>query len=252
GAGRGGQGRAAGVAAPLHVRARLRPGARTLPRPVGRRPVPPAARAACPRGAPSVSDRPLRLGFVVNDVATEQDNYTTIRLARTATRLGHEVALIGLDGFIYDANDTVRAHAHVPRGGDYADDAALLAEIQSEDADTERINVEELDVLMLRSDPAEEVEDRPWASTSALLFAQLVTRRGVVVLNDPAKLTNASNKTYFQHFPEEVRPATCITCQADEIKAFIAAHDGRGVIKPLQGSGGQGVFVVDGHSGANL
>ena len=199
-----------------------------------------------------MSERPLRLGFVVNDVATEKDNYTTIRLARTATRLGHEVALIGLDGFIYDANDTVRAHAHVPRGGDYADDAALLAEIQAEDADTERINVEELDVLMLRSDPAEEVEDRPWASTSALLFAQLVTRRGVIVLNDPAKLTNASNKTYFQHFPEEVRPATCITCQADEIKAFIAAHDGRGVIKPLQGSGGQGVFVVDGHSGANL
>ncbi|NLB57884.1 MAG: glutathione synthase, partial [Gammaproteobacteria bacterium] len=92
----------------------------------------------------------------------------------------------------------------------------------------------------------------PWASNSALLFAQLVTRRGVIVLNDPANLTNASNKTYFQHFPEEVRPATCITCQADEIKSFIAAHDGRGVIKPLQGSGGQGVFVVDGHSGANL
>jgi glutathione synthase len=199
-----------------------------------------------------MSERPLKLGFVVNDVATEKDNYTTIRLARTALGLGHGVSLIGLDGFIYDANDTVRAHAHVPRVDDYPDDAALLAAIQGEDADTERINVEELDVLMLRSDPAEEVEDRPWAPNSALLFAQLVTRRGVIVLNDPAHLTNASNKTYFQHFPEEVRPATCITCNADEIKSFIAAHDGRGVIKPLQGSGGQGVFVVDGHSGANL
>src|SRR5690606_30617013 len=112
------------------------------------------------------SDRPLKLGFVVNDVATEQDNYTTIRLARTAIALGHEVALIGLDGFIYDANGTVRAHAHVPRGSGHADDAALLAELQSADADTERINVEELDVLMLRSDPAEEVEDRPWAPNS--------------------------------------------------------------------------------------
>ena len=199
-----------------------------------------------------MSERPLKLGFVVNDVATEKDNYTTIRLARTALGLGHNVSLIGLDGFIYDANDTVRARAHVPRVAEYADDAALLAEIHGEDAVTERINVEELDVLMLRSDPAEEAEDRPWASNSALLFAQLVTRRGVIVLNDPANLTNASNKTYFQHFPEEVRPATCITCQADEIKSFIAAHDGRGVIKPLQGSGGQGVFVVDGHSGANL
>ena len=199
-----------------------------------------------------MNDRPLKLGFVVNDVATEKDNYTTIRLARRALAEGHEVALIGLDGFIYDANDTVRAIAHVPRIDGYPDDAALLAELHGEDATIERINVEELDVLMLRSDPAEEVEDRPWAPTSALLFAQLVTRRGVIVLNDPANLTNASNKTYFQHFPEEVRPATCITCQADEIKSFIAAHGGRGVIKPLQGSGGQGVFVVDGHSGANL
>lgn len=199
-----------------------------------------------------MSDRPMRLGFVVNDVATEQDNYTTIRLARTAARLGHQVALIGLDGFIYDANGCVMAHAHVPRGQDYADDAALLAEIQHEDADTARVNVEELDVLMLRSDPAPEQVDRPWAPTSALLFAQLVTRRGVIVLNDPFHLTNASNKTYFQHFPEEVRPVTCISRDADEIRAFIARHDGRGVIKPLQGSGGQGVFVVNDDSGGNL
>src|SRR5690554_2697281 len=142
-----------------------------------------------------MSERPLKLGFVVNDVATEKDNYTTIRLARTALRLGHEVALIGLDGFIYDANDTVRALANVPRPGDYADDAALLAGLHGGDAVTERINVEELDVLVLRSDPAEEAEDRPWAPNSALLFAQLAMRRGVIVLNDPANLTNASNKT---------------------------------------------------------
>src|SRR5690606_9451344 len=56
----------------------------------------------------------------------------------------------------------------------------------------------------------------------------------------------------FQHFPEDVRPVTCITRDVDEIKAFIDAHDGRGVIKPLQGSGGQGVFVVNGDGGANL
>jgi glutathione synthase len=105
---------------------------------------------------------------------------------------------------------------------------------------------------MLRSDPAEELVDRPWAPNSALLFAQLVLRRGVIVLNDPTHLTYASNKTYFQHFPEDVRPVTCITRDADEIKSFIAAHEGRGVIKPLQGSGGQGVFVVKGGDGGNL
>ena len=201
--------------------------------------------------APATS-APIKLGFVVNDVATEKNNYTTIRLARTAVNRGHQVALIGLGDFIYDANGTVRARAHVPRESHYADDDALLADLQGPDAEIHRISVEDLDVLMLRSDPAEEVVERPWAPNSGLLFAQLAALKHVIVLNDPTHLTDASNKTYFQHFPEEVRPVTCITLDADEIKSFIQSHDGYGVIKPLQGSGGQSVFVVTPDSGANL
>ena len=201
--------------------------------------------------APATS-APIKLGFVVNDVATEKNNYTTIRLARTAVNRGHQVALIGLGDFIYDANGTVRARAHVPRESHYADDDALLADLQGPDAEIHRISVEDLDVLMLRSDPAEEVVERPWAPNSGLLFAQLAALKHVIVLNDPTHLTDASNKTYFQHFPEEVRPITCITLDADEIKSFINSHDGYGVIKPLQGSGGQSVFVVTPDSGANL
>ncbi|GAB3334698.1 hypothetical protein [Marilutibacter aestuarii] len=195
---------------------------------------------------------PIKLGFVINDIATEKDNFTTIRLARRAIARGHEVALIGLGGFIYDSNGVIRAHAHRPRGTGYADDAELLADLQADDARIERISVEALDVLMLRSDPADEVNERPWAPNSGLLFAQLAALKHVIVLNDPTHLTDASNKTYFQHFPEEVRPVTCITLDAEEIKAFIAAHDGHGVIKPLQGSGGQSVFVVTPDSGGNL
>jgi len=196
--------------------------------------------------------RPIKVGFVINDMATEKDNYTTIRLARTAVNRGHEVALIGLGDFIYDANGTIRAKAHVPRRERYESDDELLADLQAEDGETQRISVEELDVLLLRSDPADELIDRPWAPNSGLLFAQLAALKHVIVLNDPTHLTDASNKTYFQHFPEEVRPITCITRDADEIKSFIAAHDGCGVIKPLQGSGGQSVFVVTPDSGGNL
>ncbi|WP_201769592.1 hypothetical protein [Luteimonas huabeiensis] len=194
----------------------------------------------------------IAIGFVVNRIETEQDNYTTIRLARTAAARGHRVAVIGLGDFIYDADGRVCARARIPRRGDYADDAALLAELQAEDATSERICVEDLDVLILRSDPAEELEDRPWAPNSGLLFAQLAAAKHVIVLNDPTHLTDAANKTYFQHFPEALRPETCITLNPDEIKAFIAAHGGHGVIKPLQGSGGQSVFVVAPDSEANL
>ena len=44
-------------------------------------------------------------------------------------------------------------------------------------------------------------------------------------------------------FPREVRPRTLITRDRDEIKAF-AKEEGRCVLKPMQGSGGTGVFLV--------
>ena len=68
-------------------------------------------------------------------------------------------------------------------------------------------------------------------------------RRGVIVVNDPTGLAKASTKMYFQLFPEEVRPRTLITRDRDEIKAF-ARQEGRCVLKPLQGSGGASVFLV--------
>jgi glutathione synthase len=52
------------------------------------------------------------------------------------------------------------------------------------------------------------------------------------------------NKTYFQGFPDEVRPKTLITRDAPDIKAFIQEHAGTAVLKPLQGSGGRSVFLV--------
>ena len=69
-------------------------------------------------------------------------------------------------------------------------------------------------------------------------------RHGVVVLNDPNGLSKAMNKMYFQTFPEEVRPRTLITRDREEIKAFAEEENGNIVLKPLQGSGGQSVFLI--------
>lgn len=192
----------------------------------------------------------MKLGFVVNDILTEQDNYTTIRLARRALAEGHEVSMIGLDAFIYAADESICALAHRPGRKDYADDAELLADLVS--VEKERIAVADLDVLMLRSDPANELGTRAWAPPSALLFAQLAALRQVIVLNDPIHLAHASNKTYFQGFPAEVRPVTCISYDPKAIRDFADAQQGGCVIKPLQGSGGRNVFVVMPGEDANI
>ncbi|WP_233998056.1 glutathione synthase [Erythrobacter sp. QSSC1-22B] len=203
-----------------------------------------------PRG--EAGNGAIKIAFVVNSVATEQDNYTTIRLARKAVARGHEVALIGLGDFIYDWQDGICAMATVSKIAEFKDDTTYLAHLQDSGMERARINLSEYDILMLRSDPATELTTRNWAPSSGLLFAQLASLDSTIVLNDPNQLTDAVNKTYFQGFPETVRPATSITREPDEISRFLDAHGGMGVIKPLQGSGGQGVFLIDEGNRQNL
>lgn len=199
-----------------------------------------------------MTDPRIAIAFVVNDVATELDVYSTIRLARKAAARGHAVALIGLGDFIYDWQDGICAMATVSKVAEFEDDTAYLAHLQDPEKARERIRLAEYDIVMLRSDPAEELITRSWAPSSSLLFAQLAALGDTIVLNDPQRLTDAVNKTYFQFFPEDVRPETSITREAAEVHRFLEAHGGKGVIKPLQGSGGQGVFVIDDGNRQNL
>ncbi|HSJ34995.1 MAG TPA: glutathione synthetase [Acidimicrobiia bacterium] len=194
----------------------------------------------------------MKLGFVVNDVATEHPQYTTTRLAMAANNREHEVWLIGVADLAHDPGGSVIGHARGPAAKSYRSLSSFLEDIQGSQGRSERIEVSDLDVLMLRNDPAVDALDRPWAQTSGVLFGQLAAADGVIVVNDPVHLADAINKTYFQHFPEEVRPRTLISRDEEDIKEFISEQGGRAVLKPLQGSGGQGVFVVGGDDSLNV
>lgn len=69
-----------------------------------------------------------------------------------------------------------------------------------------RIDLADLDVVMLRNDPADDFPDRPWRQSAGIIFGQLTTLRGTLVVNDPMGLSQALNKLYFHAFPREVRP----------------------------------------------
>jgi glutathione synthase len=194
----------------------------------------------------------MRIGFVVNDVDTEEPQFTTTRLALAATRLGHEVWLMGVGDFAHRADGSLGAKARSTARTKYKSLETYLGSLQGDTRIEEQISVDELDVVMMRNDPAEDINDRPWAVASGILFAQLSVAKGVLVVNDPASLANAVNKTYFQHFPEAVRPRTLISRDADEIAAFVSESGDSAVLKPLQGSGGSGVFLVTGDDSPNL
>ncbi|KAA3662243.1 MAG: glutathione synthase [Calditrichaeota bacterium] len=194
----------------------------------------------------------MRIGFVVNDVMTEQTGYTTTRLAMWAINRGHEVWIMGLGDLAYDADEIIRARARSVPKKQYKSNELYLKMLQGKSAIKERITVDDLDVLMLRSDPANETGQRAWAASAGINFGRIAMRHGVIVLNDPNGLAKAVNKTYFQLFPEEVRPRTLITRDLNEIKAFAKEQGGKIVLKPLQGSGGSGVFLVGDEHRANL
>jgi glutathione synthase len=186
----------------------------------------------------------MRIGFVVNDVATEMPRYTTTRLAMTAARLGHDACLIGSGDFGYEPDGSLSATvATGTPGKSYRSLERYLGDVQA--ADRERVPLDHFDVVMLRADPAVDAAERSWANTAGLAFGHLLADAGVLVVNDPGSLNGALSKAYFQHFPEVVRPRTVISRDEERVRQFIEELGGRAVLKPLQGSGGSGVFLVN-------
>ena len=194
----------------------------------------------------------MKIGFVINDLATELAGYTTTHLAMTATNRGHEAWYIPVTDFSLDVDEHVHAWAWRPPRDRYRSASRFLDEIRSGQARAERICVDEFDVLMLRNDPALDLQARPWARLAGINFGRLAARNGVIVLNDPDGLNHAVNKIYLQLFPKSLRPRTLVSRNRDDIKAFVREEGGSAVIKPLAGSGGRKVFLVSPEERANL
>ncbi|MHC4939023.1 MAG: glutathione synthetase [Planctomycetota bacterium] len=194
----------------------------------------------------------MRIGFVVNDLATEQAGYTTTRLVMAAHNRGHEAFVFGVGDFDFDSDERIRARARQAPRQRFNSLGNFLRALQGPKATVSRIEADDLDVLMLRNDPAGDAGSRPWAQSAGIIFGRVAARRGVVVLNDPDGLSQAQTKMFLQDFPEEIRPKTLITRDRSEIRAFAKEMGGQVVLKPLQGSGGANVFLVRPDDMSNL
>lgn len=189
----------------------------------------------------------MKIGIIVNDIHTEQTNYTTTRLALTASSMGHSVVVLGSGDLSYNPDGTISGFAKTIKKNSTA--ASYIKDLSGNSVN--KLLLSEFDAVLLRSDPAEEIK-RPWAQNTGVTFGKLLANSGVTVLNDPDGLAKAVNKMYFQSYPERVRPRTLISRDRDEIKSFAKEHSGKIVLKPLQGSGGQNVFLVHEKEKANL
>jgi len=193
----------------------------------------------------------MRIAFVVNDIQTELFDYTTTHLARTALNRGHDVHYVNVGDFALNLDNHTYAHVATPASMHHRSSKVFLKDLQ-ENSTTEFICVDELDVMMIRNDPSLDAISRPWARMAAINFGRFAVQHGVLVLNDPDGLDRAFTKIYLKMLPDWVYPRTLITRDKQDIKSFIKKENGFGILKPLFGSGGRGVFVVQPHDEPNL
>ncbi len=193
----------------------------------------------------------MRIAFFVNDFEREYAGFATTVLAHQAAMRGHEVIYLTPGDFVVAPDDSLQVHGHVLPKKKWKSREDFFKHLCSAQCKVEKVDMADVDVLMLRSDPSVDAET-PWAAEAGILFGREAAKRGVIVLNDPDSLGRAINKLYFQSFPAEARAETLITKHASDIKAFAKAHKGNIILKPLQGSGGSGVFKLDPGNQANL
>jgi len=186
----------------------------------------------------------MRLGFVINDLATELVDYTTTHLALAAHRRGHEVWYVEVGRFALAPDGRVHADARRLASQRFASVSDLMASLRSIDTACLDLTVDKLDALFLRNDPAADALRRPWAQLAGVNFGRLAQQAGVIVVNSPEGLYHAVNKLYLQLFPKGIRPRCLISRNPDAVRQFMDKVGGSVVIKPLRGSGGHNVFLV--------
>lgn len=158
------------------------------------------------------------------------DEDTSFALMFEAEQRGHRVDHCLLEDLFLDHGSVwarVRP-AHCQR-----DPKAPITLGEPEDVDLRKV-----DAVLMRKDPPFD-EDYLWATL------MLEHARGeTLLINDPRGLREANEKIYATYFPE-LMPETLIASDKARIKAFVARLGTRGVIKPLGGAGGEGIFALD-------
>ncbi len=173
----------------------------------------------------------MRLLVVMDPVATILvDEDTSFALMVEAHRRGHEVHhCLPEDLELHEERLIARCRSAEPRK-EPREPVRL--------GPRRREPIEEFDVVLVRKDP-------PFDSTYLWTTLLLEHVRGrTLVVNDPRGLREANEKLYALRFPE-LTPETLVAADTEAIEEFVDRVGGRAVIKPIDGHGGSGVFVLD-------
>jgi glutathione synthase len=175
--------------------------------------------------------RKLKIGVVMDPVdKINIDKDTTFVLMLEAQQRGHEVYFMELnDLFVRGGTpegrfrrlELVRATPHYQLG-----ECSIGA-------------LEEFDSVWMRKDPP---FDLKFFFVTHLL--SLIDQSKCFVMNSPKGLREANEKLYALRFPEQI-PQTLVTSDMARLRSFMTELGGEMIIKPLDASGGSGVFYLN-------
>ena len=190
----------------------------------------------------------MKICFVLNKIETEKPA-TSVALMTKAHTKGHEVYVMGVGGFNFESGGIITLNTkQVPTGVSTKSPKKYLELLQSSKAKNKIIVSTDLDVLFIRNNPTEEGASRHWAEQSGIAFGRMIQQQGVLVLNDAYALSNAFiDKLYFEELPKSIKPASIISRKKENILSFWEKNNKRMVLKPLEGSGGKNVYLIDEH-----
>ncbi len=195
----------------------------------------------------------MRLGILVRDARYQRPAHTTMHLARAALELGHEVFFLGV-GHLTLGERPGELRAQAQRLPPELSPVALCHELLDERLPFTTLDLTTLELLLVRFNPAarEPYALEPGLWWPALQVAQQLAARGVAVVNSPAGLQRHLDKLHTRELPAGLGLPGLVTRDPAEIDRYQAELGGQPlVIKPLAGSGGSDVFLLDGSERAN-
>ncbi len=198
----------------------------------------------------------MQITFLVNDPTDIQPTQTTALLIDAAVKQGHQVGVTGVGDLACQPQGQALAQVRwiEEKAADPAALMRLVAQMQPKNTP-----LSQADLLMMRTNPARDTSRAP-AHSFALNLALNLARQGedqdqnskVRVINQPDGLIRAATKLYLLELPDFTRPKTLVSQSRADILAFVRSLEGPAVLKPLQGTRGNDVFLIKESQESNL
>ena len=181
----------------------------------------------------------MRVAFVVNDRREPTVEQTTTLLISAARRRGHDVSVCGVGDLTLSEGGRLLASGCTLSAGD---PPAVVRQLLEDDPSLIALGEQEL--CIIRTNPGRDESHRA-EHIAALRLLERLEERGARVINSPRGLRRALTKLSLLELPGKLIPQTVVTRDPSEIQRFMERQPDRVVIKPLEGTRGRDVFVLE-------